>query len=172
MTQLILAEFGDSETLLEAVRRGRNAGLKLIDAHTPFRVDGMETALGATRSWIRTAMLGAGLGVAAIAFALQWYSAVIDYPIDVGGRPLNSWQAFVIPSFEIGILFAGFGGVLALLYLSGLPRPHSLIFAAQGFERASQDRFFLAVADPDVQTETVAELLDGLALLSLQMVEE
>jgi Protein of unknown function (DUF3341) len=172
MTQLILAEFGDSEMLLEAIRRGRDAGFKRIDAHTPFRVDGMEAALGATAGWIRTAMLVAGLAVAAIAFVLQWYSAVIDYPINVGGRPLNSWQAFVIPSFEIGILFAGVGGVLALLYLAGLPRPHSLIFSAKGFERASQDRFFLAVADPGVQTETVAGLLDGLALLSVQMVEE
>ena len=172
MTKLILAEFADSETLLEAVRRGRAAGLKLIDAHTPFRIDGMEAALGVSPSLVRTAMLVAGLGVAAIAFAVQWYSAVIDYPIDAGGRPLNSWQAFVIPSFELGILFASFGGVLALLCLSGLPRPHSLIFAAQGFERASQDRFFLSIADPDIGMEELADLLDGLAPLSIQTVEE
>ncbi|MGE0223283.1 MAG: DUF3341 domain-containing protein [Acetobacteraceae bacterium] len=171
MSHLILAEFRDATTLLDAARRARDAGMRPIDAHTPFKVEGMEEALGLPGSWIRPAMLIAGLGMAVTAFLVQWYSAVINYPLNIGGRPLNSWQTFLIPCFELGVLAAGFTGFFGTLYASGLPRPHQPIFGAQGFERASQDRFFLSVADPDVDTERMARLLDGLGPLDLRKVE-
>jgi len=171
VSQLLLAEFADATTLLAAARRAREAGLRALDAHTPFKVEGIEDALGLPGTSIRTMMLIAGLGVAAAAFVLQWYSAVIDYPLDLGGRPLNSWQAFVIPCFEVGVLAAAFAGVAGFLWSSGLPRPHDLIFSARGFERASQDRFFLSVRDPHIETRQLADLLDGLGPLSVQRVE-
>jgi hypothetical protein len=171
MSHLILAEFRDATTLLEAARRARNAGMRPLDAHTPFKVEGMEQALGLRGSRLRTAMLIAGLTTAAFAFALQWYSAVFDYPINVGGRPLNSWQTFVIPCFELGVLLAGFTGVAGMLYACGLPRLHQPIFGAPGFERASQDRFFLSVDDPHVRPEQLADLLDGLGPLAVRKVE-
>ena len=88
-----------------------------------------------------------------------------------GGRPLFSWQVFVMPAFEAGILFATFGGIIAFLFTTGLPRLHHPVFDAHGFERASQDRFFLAVADPRADAARVAALLDGLAPLSIRELE-
>ena len=168
---LILAEFRDPAALVEAARRARADGLTTLDAHTPFRVEGLADVLPRRPSRVRLAMLIAGLGMAAAAFALQWYSAVIDYPLDVGARPLNSWQAFVIPAFEVGVLAAAVAGVVVFLFSAGLPRPHQPIFAASGFERASQDRFFLSVGDPGTEPARVAGLLDGLGAVSLRTVE-
>jgi hypothetical protein len=91
-------------------------------------------------------MLAGGLGMAALALALQWYSAVIDYPINSGGRPLNSWPVFLLVPFEVGIFAAALCGVLAFLWSCGLPRLHDPIFAIPGIERATQDRYFLLTA--------------------------
>jgi hypothetical protein len=171
MSHLLLAEFRDADSLLEAARRARRAGLAQLDAYTPFNVAGMPDALGLHGSPVRTIMLVAGLATAAAAYALQWYSAVFDYPLDVGGRPLNSWQVFLIPSFEVGVLVAAVAGVIAMLYGSGLPSPHHLIFA-DGFERASRDRFFLSVGDPAFGVDQLIALLDGLGPLSVERVGE
>lgn len=171
MSHLLLAEFRDPGTLLEAARRARQAGMAPLDAHTPFKVEGLEEALGLAAPAVRSAMLIAGLGMAALAFGLQWYSAVLDYPLNLGGRPLDSWQAFLIPSFEVGVLAAGFAGVVGFLYGSGLPRPHHPVFSARGFERASQDRFFLSVGDPRAELGRLEELLDGLGPLLVQEIE-
>jgi hypothetical protein len=167
---LLLAEFRDADTLLEAARRARAAGLAGLDAHTPFEVEGLAEALGLRGSRVRVVMLVAGLGMAAFAYWLQWYSAVFDYPLDLGGRPLNSWPVFLIPPFELGVLAAGVAGFVAFLWGSALPRPHHPVFAAHGFERASQDRFFLAVADPAADPDRLRDLLDGLGPLSVQEV--
>jgi hypothetical protein len=102
-------------------------------------------------------MLAGGLLVAAFAFALQWYSAVIAYPINSGGRPLNSWQVFWLVPFEFGIFAAALCGVIALLWSCGLPRLHHPLFEIPGFERASQDRFFLLAAS-EPNDEAVREL--------------
>ena len=84
--------------------------------------------------------------VAVLAFGLQWYSAVIDYPLNSGGRPLNSWQVFLLVPFEVGVFAAALCGVVALLWSCGLPRLHHPLFEVPGFERATQDRFFLLAA--------------------------
>ena len=170
MSRLMLAEFDDPGALLEAARRVRAAGLSGLDAHTPFAVEGLPQALGLGGSRVRVVMLVVGLGMAALAYALQWYSAVLDYPLDLGGRPLHSWPAFLVAPFEVGVLAAGISGFAAMLWGSGLPRPHQPVFAVPGFERASQDRFFLSVADPVADLGRLRELLDGLYPLSLQEV--
>jgi hypothetical protein len=95
-------------------------------------------------------------------YTLQYWTAVIDYPLNVGGRPLNSTIAFFPVTYEMTILLAAFGGALGMIALNGLPKPYHSIFNAPGFERASQDRFFLAIeaADPKFDTvETKAFLL-------------
>lgn len=166
--RIVLAEFADPQTLLAAARRARRAGLEGLDAHTPFAVEELPEALGLGATGIRPAMLASGVFGAAFAFWLQWWSAVVDYPINAGGRPLFSWQVFVMPTFEAGILFATFGGIVAFLCTTGLPRPHHPVFEAHGFERASQDRFFLSVADPGADGARIASLLDGLAPLSIR----
>ncbi|HYZ35014.1 MAG TPA: DUF3341 domain-containing protein [Crenalkalicoccus sp.] len=168
--RILLAEFADPDTLVEAARRARAAGLGPLDAHTPFAVHALNEALGLPRSRIRVVMFVAGALAAAFAFGMQWYSAVIAYPIDSGGRPLNSWPAFLVPSFEFTVLAAALAGVAAFLFGCRLPGPHHPVFAARGFDRASQDRFFLAVGDPEASETRLAALLDGLAPLSLQEV--
>jgi hypothetical protein len=168
--RLLLAEFQDPETLLDAARRARDAGWRGLDAHVPFAIKELPEALGLRPTRIRLAMLIGGVLSGAFAYWLQWYSAVVDYPINAGGRPLNSWPVFLVPGFEATILGATFAGIIAFLVSTGLPQLHHPVFAAHGFERASQDRFFLSVADPEVDAVRFTELLDGLAPLAIREV--
>jgi hypothetical protein len=164
---VLLAEFKNPETLLDAARRVRDAGWRGLDAHVPFAVEGLTEALGLGPTRIRLAMLIGGVVSGAFTYWLQWYSAVIDYPLNSGGRPLHSWPVFLVPSFEATILGATLTGIAAFLISTGLPRLHHPAFAAHGFDRASQDRFFLAVADAAVDATRLAAMLDGLGPLSI-----
>jgi hypothetical protein len=115
-------------------------------------------------------MLIGGVVSGIFVYWLQWYSAVLNYPINSGGRPLHSWPVFLIPTFEAIVLGATLTGIVAFLISTGLPRLHHPAFAAHGFERASQDRFYLAVADPAVDAVRFAAALDGLGPLSIREV--
>ncbi|TDH60882.1 DUF3341 domain-containing protein [Dankookia rubra] len=167
---LLLAEFRDPETLLDAARRARDAGWQGLDAHVPFSIEGLSEALGLPQTRLRLVMLTGGVLAGIFAYALQWYTAVYDYPLNSGGRPLNSWPVFLIPTFEAVVLGAILSGVVGFLVSTGLPRLNHPAFAAHGFERASQDRFFLAVADPAVDETRLAAALDGLDPLSIREV--
>lgn len=149
MSATFLAEFRDVERLRLAMARLREAHHAAIDTFTPYPVEGLEEQLGDPPSRIRLAMLLGGFGVAAFAFALQWYSAVIDYPLNSGGRPLNSWQVFLLVPFEVGVFAAALSGVIALLWSCGLPRLHHPLFDVPGFERATQDHYFLLAASSE-----------------------
>jgi hypothetical protein len=145
----LVASFRTPEALLAALGRARAAGHRPLDALTPFPVEGLAERLGdpprAPRGAIRPAMLAAGLGAAALAYAVQWWSAVHDYPLNAGGRPLHSWPVFLLVPFEVGVLAAAVAGLVATLRACGLPRLHHPLFATPGIERASQDRFLLVV---------------------------
>jgi hypothetical protein len=142
----LIAEFQNPDTLCAALRRVKEGGHHALDAFTPYPIEGLDAELDIPPSRIRYAMLAGGLIVAAFAFALQWYSAVIDYPLNSGGRPLNSWQVFLLVPFEVGVFAAALCGVIAFLRSCGLPRLHHPLFEIPGFERATQDHFFLLVA--------------------------
>ena len=146
MTVTFLAEFMDGETLKASLERVRSTGHAGLDAFTPYPIEGLSARLGLECSRIRITMLVGGLATAAFAFGLQWYSAVIDYPINSGGRPLNSWQVFLLVPFEVGIFAAALTGVIAFFWTCRLPRLHDPLFAVPGFERATQDRYFLLAA--------------------------
>jgi len=162
--RLFLAEFESPETLLEAARRARQAGLRGLDAHTPFAVEGMTEALGLGPDRIRLAMLVGGLISAVFVYWLHWFSAVVDYPINSGGRPLHSWPSFIPITFELTVLAAAFGAVLGMLALNGLPMPYHPVFNVPEFKRASRDRFFLCIEarDPAFQVETARQFLESL----------
>ena len=145
---VLIAEFAQPEDMLRAARQAKSAGDRLLDAFTPSTVDGMAELLGVSSTRLRAAMFAGGIIVALLAFATEYYSAVFDYPIDSGGRPLNSWPAFMLFPFAVGILAAAVSGFIALMADTGLPRLHHPLFAIEGFERASQDRFLLAIAPP------------------------
>jgi hypothetical protein len=153
MNDLLLAEFSGAEALLRAAQQGRQAGIGLVDAFSPYPVDGLAGLMGETSTTLRVAMFIGGTTAAALCYGLEWWSAVISYPIDSGGRPLHSWPAFVMFPVAFGILAAAVTGLAALLVASGLPRLHHPLFAIDGFARASQDRFLLAIAAPAREDE-------------------
>lgn len=146
MSTRLLAEFLDGETLKAGLTQVRTAGYDVLDAFTPYPLEGLADELGQARSNIRPVMLAGGLGTAGFALALQWYSAIINYPINSGGRPLNSWQVFLLVPFEVGIFAAALAGVIAFFWSCRLPRLHDPLFEIPGFERATQDRYFLLAA--------------------------
>jgi hypothetical protein len=153
VNDILLVEFSGGEALRGAARKAKTAGYRLIDAFTPFPVEGLVEELDVKPSFLRVAMFIGGAGAAAVAYGLEWYSAVIDYPINSGGRPLHSWPAFMMFPFAIGILSAAIAGLITLLVQSGLPRLNYPLFAVDGFERASQDAFLLALASPAAEAD-------------------
>lgn len=145
----LMAEFASAEKILEAVSASRGAGYGRIEAYTPYPIDGLAQALGLRKSPIPLLTLIGGLLGAASGWFLQWYSAVIDYPLNSGGRPLDSWPAFIPSTIELGILGAclcAFGG---MLWLAGLPRLRHPVFDTADFERVTRDRFFLCIRSED-----------------------
>lgn len=159
----LTAEFASAHAILEAVRASRGAGYERIEAYTPYPVDGLAQALGLSKSPVPLLTLIGGVLGAATGWFLQWYSAVIDYPINSGGRPLDSWPAFIPSTIELGILGAcvcAFGG---MLWLAGLPRLRHPMFDTPHFEQVSRDRFFLCIRSEDPMFElerTHAWLMD------------
>ena len=147
-TPHIVAEFGAPQALTLAARGAREQGFKLADALTPCPVEEVEDALGLETSPIRWPMLIAAVGVAACAYGLEYWSAVYAYPINSGGRPLNSWPIFLLVPFEVGILAAAIAGFVALLVLCGLPRLNHPVFEWRPIERATDDRYFLLIEAP------------------------
>jgi hypothetical protein len=153
MSGLLLAEFRGAEALLRAARQGKRVGIDLIDAFSPYPIDGLAETLGEKSTALRVAMFVGGAGVAALSYGLEWWSAVIDYPINSGGRPLHSWPAFVMFPLAFGILGAAVTGLIALLVSTGLPRLHHPLFSIDRFARASQDGFLLVIAAPALESE-------------------
>lgn len=145
----LLAEFRTPDALRAALARVGEAGHRALDAFTPYPVEGLDEGLGIGPSRIRYVMLAGGILMAVFAFGLQYYSAVYDYPLNLGGRPLNSWQAFLLVPFEVGIFAAALCGVVAFLRSCRLPRLHHPLFEIPGFERATQDRFYLLAGAED-----------------------
>jgi hypothetical protein len=160
----LMAEFEQAEALLVAARRAYAAGYRRIDAYTPIPVEGLSEALGSrpTRLPFLT-LLGGVLGAAA-GYALQYYASVIAYPLNVGGRPLHSWPAFVPVIFELAILGAALFSVLGMLALNGLPMPYHPVFNVLEFKLASRNRFFLAIEarDPQFNPESTRAFLADL----------
>ncbi|HTZ36622.1 MAG TPA: DUF3341 domain-containing protein [Stellaceae bacterium] len=158
----LIGVFESPEALRQAARELRDAGLCALDAYTPYEIEGLDEMLR-PRTRLRLPLVilaGAVVGACAGMFVQYWDEA-IDYPINVGGRPHDSWPAFVVGGFETTVLFAVAAGFFALLLACRLPRLYQPIFAAQGFERASQDRFMLrvAAADPAFEERRVRAVL-------------
>ena len=145
----IMAEFREPEQLLAATRAAYEAGYRKMDAYSPYAVEGVAEALGFQKTRIPLIVLLGGITGALTAYGMQWYSAVIDYRLDVGGRPPHSWPAFVPITFELTILFAAIAGLIGMLYLNGLPKPYHPVFNAPEFKLASQTRFFLCIEAED-----------------------
>ena len=161
----LLAEFASPQTLLEAVYRVKEEGYTSIDAFMPYPVEEISHEIcDHKKSKVSTIVAaGAILGLMT-AFALQYWVSVYSYPVNIGGRPLNSWPAFVPVMFELTVLFASFAALGGMLFLNRLPRPHHPLFALERFERVMVDRFFLLIKSDDASYdhEKARSFLKGL----------
>lgn len=164
----VLAEFADGDALMEAARRARAEGYRKLEAYTPLPMHELCHVLGKSNHLPKLVLLG-GLVGAVIGFGLQYWASVLYYPLDVGGKPLNSWPSFIVVTFEMTILFAALTAVLGMLALNGLPRPHHPVFDVPGFELASRDRFFLLVLahDPRFERDEAHRFLSSMAPLNV-----
>lgn len=145
----VMARFETAADLLAAVRAAREAGYRQLEAYAPFPVPGLETALGFHDRRIHIFALIAALVAASFGFGLQWYSSVVDYPFVVGGKPFFGWPAFLLVTFELGILAAVLTAVVTMLASNGLPKPYHPAFNWPAFDRASSDGFFLLIEGDD-----------------------
>ena len=169
----LMAEFTTPEQLLEAAHRTHAAGYRRIDAYSPFPIEGLAEAVGFHRTRLPLVVLLAGIMGGCTGFFLQYYAAAISYPINVGGRPLNSWPAFIPITFELTILFAAFGAVFGMLAMNGLPMPYHPVFNVPRFALASRDRFFLCIEarDPMFDRERTRKFLESLNAREVSEIE-
>lgn len=160
----LLAEFTTPEDVVAAAKRAYEEGYRKLDAYSPYPVEDLAESIGFTRNRMPTIVLIGGLTGAATALGMMYFSAVIHYPINVGGRPLASWPSFVPITFELTVLFASLSAVLGMLGLNGLPKPYNPLFNVPGFALASRDRFFLCIQadDPRFDREGTKLFLEGL----------
>jgi hypothetical protein len=143
-----MAAFAEESAFLAALANLNAQGFRRVETYTPYAVERAEKLLPKVRMPIPWVMLAAGILGGSGAFFLQWY-ACRDYPIDVGGRPLDSWPSYIPITFELTVLSAALAGAFAFLWIAGFPRLHHPAFSDRRFHRASQDRFFVCVRSDD-----------------------
>jgi hypothetical protein len=153
MTRVLLAQFADAERLVAAARSASRHNCRLLDVFVPFPIKEIDELLDPRPSRIRVVMAIGGLTMAALAYGIEYYSAVLNYPYNAGGRPLDAWPAFMLVPFATGILLASICGLATFLYETGLPRLHHPLFDCGGFDRVSQDAFALALLHPQTAEE-------------------
>jgi len=145
----LMAEFSSPEAVIGAAKRAREEGYCELDAYTPFPIEALAEALGHHHSKLPLIVLLGGLLGAVAGFGLQYWTSVIDYPLNVGGRPFNSWPAFIVPTFECTILGASLAAVFGMFFVNGLPMPYHPVFNVPRFAQASRDHYFLVIKAKD-----------------------
>jgi hypothetical protein len=160
----LMAEFEEHDQLLEATRRAYAEGYRRMDAYSPFPVEGLAEALGHEQSAIPLFTLIGGMLGGLGGYFMEWYAMARLYPLNVGGRPYNSWPNFIPITFELTVLIASVSAFLGVFILNRLPQPHHPVFNVPEFERASIDRFFLCIEvdDPKFNVEETRKFLEGL----------
>jgi hypothetical protein len=168
----LLAEFRTAEELVAATNRARVEGYQRIEAYSPFPLEGLIEAAGGFKDRVPLITLIGGVLGGAGGFFLQWYAAVIDYPINVGGRPLNSWPSFIPATFELTVLGAALFAVFGMLAMNRLPKLYHPLFNVPEFELASRSRFLLCLRceDPKFEVEGTREFMQSLNPIALSEV--
>lgn len=160
----LLAEFDDPQSLLDAARRAREEGYSCMEAYTPFPVEGLSKIIGGRRNWVPLIVLIGGIIGGTGGFFMQYYAAALHYPLNIGGRPLWSWPAFIPITFELTVLFAALSGAFGMLAINRLPQPYHPVFNVEQFGLATQTKFFLCIEadDPKFDREKTRSFLESL----------
>src|ERR671938_309740 len=160
----LMAEFDNPTDVVAAARHVYEAGYRRVDAFSPYPIEELSEALGGFGARMPRIVLAGGIFGLLAGFGMQWYLSVINYPLNVGGKPLNSWPAFIPSSFEVTVLCAALAGILGMLALNGLPEPYHPVFNVPDFALASRNRFFLCIesADPKFDVERTRQFLETL----------
>ena len=160
----LIAVFDNPDALLAAAKKTYASGYRKIDAYTPIPVHHLGEAIGFKPKVLPWIVLFGGLFGAGLGLFMQYYIHVVDYPLNIGGRPFFSWPSFIPVTFECCILFAGFAAVFGMLGLNGFPQPYNPIFNAPDFELASRSHFFLCIEaeDPQFDQGRTMEFLNSL----------
>jgi hypothetical protein len=169
----VMAEFENPEMLCGAAERAHAAGYRRMDAYSPFPIEGLAEVIGFKRTQLPLIVLIGGIVGGIGGFFLQYWTSVIDYPMLIGGKPYNSWPAFIPVTFETTILGAALAAVLGMLALNGLPMPYHPVFNVERFALASRDRFFLCIeaTDPKFDSKDTVEFLRSLNPAAVYEVE-
>ncbi len=168
----MMAEFDSAQHLVDAAQRTHGAGYRKIDAYSPFPVEELADAIGFHKNHVPLVTLIGAITGGLVGYLMQYWIAVIDYPINVGGRPYHSWPSFIIVTFEMTILFGAISAVFGMLALNGLPMPYHPVFHVPRFAFATKDRFFLIVfaSDPQYDPQGTRQFLESLEPQSISEV--
>ena len=160
----MMAEFETPEEIVNAAQRAYDEGYRRMDAYSPMPVEGLADALGFHKTRVPLLVLIGGMAGCFGGFYLQYWCNGIGYPLNVGGRPLNSWPMFIPITFELTVLCAALTAVFGMLALNGLPQPYHPVFNVPRFAMASRNRFFLCIEsrDPKFDREKTREFLESL----------
>ncbi|HEX8686415.1 MAG TPA: DUF3341 domain-containing protein [Pyrinomonadaceae bacterium] len=169
----VMAEFENPSDVVAAAERTYEEGYRRIDAYSPYPIEALSEAIGVHSTAMPTLVLIGGVLGGLIGYLLQYYTHVIDYPLNVGGKPLHSWPQFIPITFECTVLGAALAAVFGMLALNGLPEPYHPVFNTPNFALASRDRFFLLVQsdDPKFDREATASFLKSLGAREVTDVE-
>ena len=168
----LMAEFHEPSDIVAAAARAHHEGYRRLDAYSPYPIEELTEALHMHHSRLPLIVLGGGIFGALAGFGLQYWASVIEYPLNIGGKPLNSWPAFIAPTFETTILFAALTAVLGMA-LNGLPEPYHPVFNVPTFALATKDRFFICIeaSDPKFDADRTRSFLLSLGPRAVSEVE-
>lgn len=159
----VMAEFRTPQDLLHGIEKARSSGYTRMDAYTPYPIEKVIDALGFHHTKVPlVTLIGAMAGMSGV-FGLAYWVSVIEYPLNIGGRPFFSWPAFVPVTFEGAVLIGGLSAAIGMIVLNGLPSPYHPVFNVPRFKAASRDGYFLCVeaTDPRFDADAVRQVLES-----------
>jgi hypothetical protein len=170
----LLAKFDTPEALVSASQRVVQAGYQRFDAYSPFPLEGLGHAMRLKSSPLPYIILAGGILGGAGGFFMQTYATVVDLPLNIGGRPLFSWIAYVPITFELTVLIAALAGIVGLFALTRFPQPYHPLFRSEDFvEHGSSDRYYLDIeaSDPGFDLERTRLFLQSLGAVEVSEIE-
>jgi len=157
----VMAEFENAQSLVDAARKTMAQGFTRVEAYSPVPIEELNDIIHKTRTVLPRMVLAGGLAGMATGFALQYWASVLEYPMNIGGRPMASWTTFIVPSYELTILFASLTAAIGMIMLNGLPQPYHPVFNVDRFSMASSDKFFLVIESTDPKFGEATGFLQG-----------